>query len=235
MLEVDLVSVWGEKLFSLFEGRAWSFYERSHLCLCPWGDILVPLRGDALVLVWGETVWSLSERKYPSPGLRVDVLVSEKRHSSLFLREVTLVSFCGEMLWSLWGEMTWSLSVGKYPGPFLREVTLVSERRRSGLFLREVTLVSVWEEKPRSLPEGWCPGPRLRGDALVLVWVETPWSVSGGRCPVPCLRGDTLDRIFEVIWPWSPSHIDLSLLFLYQSLASIPVFVAFLLSYCVLC
>lgn len=234
MLEVDLVSVWGEKLFSLFEGRARSFSERSHLCLCPWGDTLVPLRGDALVLVWGETVWSLSERKCPSPGLRVDVLVSEKGHSSLFLREVTLVSFCGEMLWSLWGEMTWSLSVGKYPGPFLREVTLVSERRRSGLFLREVTLVSVWEEKPRSLPEGWCSGPRLRGDALVLVWVETPGLCLGGDALFLVLE-ETLLTIFEVIWPWSPSHIDLSLLFLYQSLASIPVFVAFLLSYCVLC
>ena len=131
---------------------------------------------------------------------------SEGRHSDAFLKGVSLVFF-------------------------LKEITLVlSERRCSSIFLRRGALTLV-ERRP-VLSSGYHV-ILVSAETLISAWVKTTQSVFEGRHPGVCLRGDTLDRIFEVIWPWSPSPINL--LFLYQSLASIPVFVIFLLLYCVLC
>ena len=171
-------------LWSLSEGKA-LVCERS----C-WGPFL---RGDALVLVWGQTLWSLSERGHTGLCLRGEIFFLEGKCPSLFVSYLDLfwwgdalvplrgdARLCSrsDALVHFRGETSCSLFEDSCLFPCLRGDSLVPENghlavcmgKCSGAFLRRDTLVFFWKKLSWSLPERRSHGPCLRGDTLVSVW-----------------------------------------------------------------
>ena len=212
MIEVSLVSVWGETLESLSERRHPG-----------------PFLRDILMSVTGETPWTLAEGGTQVSGWReASWTFSERNCPGHSLSGYAMVPLGGDALLSVWRE-----------SPSLWEKLLgpLSEGKCLGPCLRGDTLVPFWEGAHRSLTEGrnpflggemswsfcelpWsllvrscsgsserrcpslfkvrCPGSFQRGDVLLSVWGELPLFLSERRLPDPwewthcCLYGKML-------------------------------------------
>ena len=158
MIEVSLVSVWGETLESLSERRHPGPFLRRGTQVSDWGEKPFSWRGNALVFLWV-------------------TLISFGEEMLWFLWE--------EMPISVQGQMPWFLSEGGCPTLCLRTAAFVLVWEETPWSLRMDTLLSVWEnalvpfwgETPWSFSEKSCPGLGLRGEAMVLVWWEILWSL----------------------------------------------------------